>query len=364
MQVGPQIETSRLPFLSQMFGYERAPGDRIRPGFEEIRAVGPVRRPERAPMPRLQIVASEKAPVESVFVDEVEGYAHVWGVPVHPEIGRDGIPAWCGRVVAEERYECFRQLIGTFAVIVEEPLRRRITMITDVLGIRAVFVGSHMGRTVLGSDVWQLRKAGLAGDAVNYDAISSWIAYGYNCTGGSLFQGLRRLPPGAAVVLEDGRSTGIPYARFDERACAAGPEQIAEDLHDRVRATLETLLRNFPRVSLALSGGFDSRYLAALAARCVPRPEIDCGTGDGTRGGGGYPGGAGARPRSAGVSREPFRMGYPYRCLPLHGGRLSDFQIRDRLSRTTVPGDPDGERLHGRLTHERLSRPDRRKARA
>jgi len=186
-------------------------------------------------------------------------------MPSHPEVRPSDIPAWCATVIATEQYTRFREILGTFVIIVDQPRKRRLTFVSDILGIRPFFLGRHSGRLIFGSNVWPIHHAGLTSGKVDYDAVGSWIAFGYSCTGGSFFADLKRLPPGAALVLQDGQATEIPYTQFALDPHTPTTEQAAEYLHDAVSSSLKALVAHHSRLSLSLSGGFDSRYLLALS---------------------------------------------------------------------------------------------------
>jgi hypothetical protein len=157
--------------------------------------------------------------------------SYVWGIPSHPGIKMSDIPDWCSHIVAEECYQRFTELLGTFVVIIDEPNQDRITFVTDIMGVRPIFVSKFNDRLVFGSEVRAIQKAGMVKGSIDYDAVSSWVAYGYNCTGGSLFSDLRRLPPGSAVIFQNGKSTEFPYAEFKAKPKPSTPTQVSEDLH-------------------------------------------------------------------------------------------------------------------------------------
>lgn len=264
--------------MNSVFGYQIQPENRSgNVVFEGARLVG-VFEPNGSVDPQLRIFVSSEAQLKSVYVADIRAYAHIWGIPVHPDIQHSDIPVRCARAVSEKRFDWFKELIGTFVVIVDEPLHHRITFVTDILGVRPMFLGKRRDHIVFGSEVWPLHRAGLTQGKIDYDAVSAWVTYGYNCTQGSLFEDLRRLTPGSAVVLENGRFNELSYADLTTRSDSSSPERIADELHEVVASTLKTLLTNFSPVSLALSGGFDSRYLAALAAMFLPKSSIECAT--------------------------------------------------------------------------------------
>ena len=226
---------------------------------------------------QLRIFAEPNSHLQCSFSQKHKSRSYIWGIPAHPEITTKDIPEWCLNVVHERNYGCFKELIGPFVAIIDEPDRHRITFITDILGVRPMFIGNHNNRVVFGSKVWPIYKAGLSTGAVDYDAVSSWIAYGFNCTNGTLFSDLRRLPPGSVVTLQDGQYTEIPYAEFNTEPQKIEAKQVVEDLHSIVSSTVKILLSNHNKVSFALSGGYDSRYLLALSSS-LTKTSAECYT--------------------------------------------------------------------------------------
>jgi asparagine synthetase B (glutamine-hydrolysing) len=196
---------------------------------------------------------------------------------VHPSIPQTRIAAWCLELVTEQRYAPFRELLGNFVIIVDEPSQRRVTFITDMLGVRPLFMTKAPGRLLFGSEVWPIHRTGLIGGYVNYDAVSAWIAYRYNCTDGSLFGELQKTPSGSATVWQDGQRKTTPYVQWQESSHPLTTDQVAEDLHEIVSSNIKMLLANYSRTTLALSGGYDSRYLLALASSISNEP-IQCVT--------------------------------------------------------------------------------------
>jgi hypothetical protein len=79
------------------------------------------------------------------------------------------------------------------------------------------------------------------------------------------------------VVIKDGEWKEIPYARFEAEGPLPPTDRVAEELHGIVSSTLKVLLGNAPQVTLALSGGYDSRYLLALALS-LSKTAIKCTT--------------------------------------------------------------------------------------
>lgn len=264
--------------MKQVFGYQILPGERSATNIL-LDGTTPVFTPAPSDWMagQLRIFAPSQSHLKTFSSHEQKSYTYVWGSPVHSEIAISDIPQWCSKVAADKRYELFRELVGTFVVIIDEPCQHRITFVTDILGVRPMFFGKHKGRLVFGSDVWQMYKKGLISGKINYDAVSSLVAYGFNCTGGSLFSDLNRLPPGSAVIFQEGQYTETSYTKFYPNSETPTAEKISKDIHDIVSSTVKTLLANHHQLSLSLSGGFDSRYLLALILS-LGTASVDCAT--------------------------------------------------------------------------------------
>jgi hypothetical protein len=126
--------------VNQVFGYQILPA-RICSNdivFDDTQLVLPSTSFNKNPG-QVKIFAQPHSHLQSSFSQKYKAYSYVWGIPAHPEIATKDIPEWCASVVAEKRYDSFKELIGTFVVIIDEPEQSRITFITDILGLRPMF---------------------------------------------------------------------------------------------------------------------------------------------------------------------------------------------------------------------------------
>lgn len=262
--------------MNPIFGRQLLPEDTDRSSFA-LDGTSPVEIPcaGDGESPQVQVLSCPGATLHISFSLRSKSWIYIWGIVAHSEIPKTDIPEWCAKVAAEEHYDLFKELLGSFVIIIDEPVKKRISFVSDVLGVRPFFFCNRNGCLTFGSNVWPMYQAGLVSGRVDYDAVSSWVAYGYNCTNGSLFSDLKRLPPGTVVVLKDGKHKEIPYAHFGGETSLQSADNMADDLHKIVSSTLSALLANVPRATLALSGGYDSRYLLALAIS-LSKSDIQC----------------------------------------------------------------------------------------
>jgi hypothetical protein len=201
--------------------------------------------------------------------DEATGCcAYLWGLAAHPEVSKADLLPWIVRtLLVDGDVKELTNLVGHFLFILDDRRAGRVHFITDIFAMRPAFVGQRDGRLVLGSDVWALHEAGLSGGEVDYESVGAFIYHVYDCTGGTVFKGLRRLPHSSVVTWERGHFKSTSYLDYKIGNTEVPREEMAERVHQCVSRDFDALMEGVDDVTLALSGGFDSRYLAALAVR-------------------------------------------------------------------------------------------------
>jgi hypothetical protein len=251
---------------NQLFGCASWSGETLRdsikvPGIEPLTAC----RNGHSGQWRLELLCTSKTVILSGSAPEQGAYAYVWGTVAHPEISISQIPAWAAQIVASGRYERLRELLGYFVIIVEEPAKRRVSLVSDILGVRPLFYRLEKNRLIFGSDAWMLRQAGLTSGEIDWDAVSSWIVYGCNFTDRPVFADLQRVEAGSVLIFDEDSQRVIPYVRFPVSDQMLPQQEAAEQVHAILQPVCKAIFSQYPKVNVALSGGYDSRYLLALA---------------------------------------------------------------------------------------------------
>lgn len=201
-----------------------------------------------------------------------DGLLHAWilGSPTHPDVPRERIAQWALNTLESGKTPSFAAVEGIFSAFILDRRQGTLQVVTDVLGLRPLYMRRD------GTDVWLSTRVGSSWDAkafpprANMDAVRSWACFGYNATDGALLQGWRRLPAALHLRLSEDETSESVYHRFD-----LAPSQVdAPELTDRMIAAVERSFRNQTRgingCKLSISGGFDSRLLAAISSRQAP----------------------------------------------------------------------------------------------
>jgi hypothetical protein len=215
----------------------------------------------------LEVVAGAGANVESYFDESCGCCAYRWGIAAHPDVPGSELLKWIVGVVNSGDPSPLCQVVGTFIVLIDDRRNRRVRMVSDVLGLRPWHVGHHQGRLVCGSEVWLIQQAGFDMGGVNYDAVAAWLRMIFDCTEMGLFNHFPPIGYGVVATWEAGRYSESRYFKIEGGLERPPPEEVIEGMHRRISRTFNALTRDLDHVSIALSGGFDSRYLAALAAK-------------------------------------------------------------------------------------------------
>jgi len=214
---------------------------------------------------RLELLGTPRTIVLSGSSPQHNASTYIWGTVAHPDIQMSEIPTWAAQIVAEQRYERLKELLGYFVIVVEEPAKRRLSFVSDILGVRPLFYRLENKRLIFGSDAWLLQHTGLTSGEINWDSVSSWILQGCNYTDKALFTDLRRLDAGSVVIFEEGRQQVIPYVRFRVSDRMLSPQEAAEGIHAIMKPVCKALYSQHRKLNIALSGGYDSRYCLAMA---------------------------------------------------------------------------------------------------
>jgi asparagine synthase (glutamine-hydrolysing) len=160
----------------------------------------------------------------------------------------------------------FGELLPSFAAAVSAP--GAVSVATDYLGFRHVFHGHRDGAGIISTSS---RACALdLGSGLDLDAVAVQSCVGWQLGQRTLFDGVRKLPPGGIATLENGVVTPSTYRR------PAPTERM--DLERSVRAAAEVLrtyltsyLEDHPDAVLQLSGGQDSRVLLSAIPKAQRR---------------------------------------------------------------------------------------------
>ncbi|HKZ05062.1 MAG TPA: asparagine synthase-related protein [Methylomirabilota bacterium] len=170
----------------------------------------------------------------------------------------------------------FETINGRFNLIVHDARARRLLVVNDRCASHPLFYRDGGGRLLFASQVRPLLE--LAGEAPRLDlsSLRQFLVFQTILTEGTFVEGVRTLPPGAALSSEDGRTRvqrywQLRYAEDDGASEAEHAEALAAALRGAIRRGAD----GASGTAVLLSGGLDSRALVA-----VTRPSLAITLGD------------------------------------------------------------------------------------
>jgi asparagine synthase (glutamine-hydrolysing) len=165
----------------------------------------------------------------------------------------------------EEGDGCLRHLEGMFAFALWDRSRRRLLLARDHLGIKPLYYRHDAGRLAFASELKALLLDPTCPREVDPDALALYLTFLYIPSPATIFRGIRKLPPGHALVFEDGRATVSDYwdLPFPRERLGDRREAHAEVLAGLKDSVARHLVSDVP-LGVFLSSGMDSSTVVAL----------------------------------------------------------------------------------------------------
>lgn len=176
-----------------------------------------------------------------------------------------------------------QQLVGMFAIVLWDSLKRELTLARDRIGEKPLYYGWQGGVFLFGSELKALAEHPAWRPELDRDALALYMRYGYIPVPRTIWRGVWKLLPGSIVtVAADAANATSLAATFYWRASdLAGSRVVRRALADHDAADeLETMIRrslagqmiaDVP-VGAFLSGGVDSSAIVALMQSQATRP--------------------------------------------------------------------------------------------
>ncbi|MEZ4426715.1 MAG: asparagine synthase (glutamine-hydrolyzing) [Nannocystaceae bacterium] len=172
---------------------------------------------------------------------------------------------------AEEGLAMLGRLDGIFALALWDAPARRLLLARDGLGVKPLYYSELPGGgLVFASELKALLCCPQLPRTLDKVALHHHLAFLWAPAPRTMLEGVRKLEPGAALVVEDGRVRGrlcfyeLPSPRVTARRPRA---ELAAAVREEVAAAVERQLVSDVPVGAFLSGGLDSSAVVAMMAR-------------------------------------------------------------------------------------------------
>lgn len=169
-----------------------------------------------------------------------------------------------------------KQMRGMFAFAIWDARRRELFLARDRLGIKPLYyVLTDDGALYFASEIKALVAVGAVKPALNLNAFPDYLANHAPSADETLFEGVRRLPPGHTLLWRDGavqieRYWDLSFA--PDGGAARSDDDLVEDYRERFREAVRLRLMSDVPLGMFLSGGIDSAAITAMMSTMVDEP--------------------------------------------------------------------------------------------
>ncbi|MCS6836920.1 MAG: asparagine synthase (glutamine-hydrolyzing) [Anaerolineae bacterium] len=175
----------------------------------------------------------------------------------------------------------FRHLRGMYAFALWDGKARQLLLAVDHIGMKPLYLRESDGLLHFASEVKALLCADGAPRRLHLPLLDSYLSFGFPISEQTLFDGVRRLLPGHALLLSDqGQQLIRHWAYDDPQACYGLSDGLPHDetaligeVERRLRESVALHLRSDVPLGLFLSGGVDSAATLALMSQVVGRVQ-------------------------------------------------------------------------------------------
>jgi asparagine synthase (glutamine-hydrolysing) len=190
------------------------------------------------------------------------------------EVASDDHRRSCADILLEQYLahgaSCARYLDGLFHFLILEPARRMLIVGTDRWALRPLFYSGGTGGVAVAPSARALLPS--AGPPrIDREAAGLLLVFGFVPGDRTLLEGIREIPPGTIFTWKDGASRIASYRDVHFPSTYRNrPERVeVDELSELLSRAVAARFTPAERVTLPLSGGFDSRTLLSF----VPHHE-------------------------------------------------------------------------------------------
>lgn len=165
---------------------------------------------------------------------------------------------------------CVDRLRGMFAFAIWDAPRRQLLLARDRLGVKPLYYLETDGSLIFASEIKSLLQPSDVRVGPDPRGLRRYLTYRYPYGDGTLFKGVRQLPPGHVMTAT---TTGISIRKYWDAPAqhtSQSPAQADEFLRLLDESVKLRMISDVP-IGAFLSGGLDSSAITALMARHTER---------------------------------------------------------------------------------------------
>lgn len=177
-------------------------------------------------------------------------------------------------VHAYEEYgvECVQRLNGMFAFAIWDSRERRLVLARDRLGVKPLYYFCDDQCLVFGSELKAILAHREIPRGIDLEALDTFLTFEYIPAPLSIFRGIKKLPPGHMLILQDGKASIHQYWELRYTRVRGDETELGQALADLVKDAVRMRLISDVPLGALLSGGIDSSTIVCLMSELMDRP--------------------------------------------------------------------------------------------
>jgi asparagine synthase (glutamine-hydrolysing) len=165
------------------------------------------------------------------------------------------------------------RLNGMYGFALWDARRRRLLLGRDRLGIKPIYLWDDGKRLAFASEAKALLTLPGVTAAIDPAGLQSYLALGYVAAPRSIFRGIRKLPPGSLLTIENGRREERRYWHVPSQTeRSLGVEEWTECVRAQLVKSVQMQMVSDVPIGAFLSGGVDSSAVVAHMSSASATP--------------------------------------------------------------------------------------------
>jgi asparagine synthase (glutamine-hydrolysing) len=178
---------------------------------------------------------------------------------------------------------CVSHFHGMFAFAIHDARSRQLFLARDRLGVKPLFYAPIAdGSIIFGSELKALTAHPALRREVDLEAVDDYMAFGYVPDHACIIRGVKKLPAGHMLLLQQGQSLPEPVEYWDidfSKRVKGSQAELSEELLRLMRQGVTSRMVADVPLGAFLSGGVDSSSVVALMAEASRQPVKTCAIG-------------------------------------------------------------------------------------
>jgi len=173
----------------------------------------------------------------------------------------------------ETEYRYAEKINGDFASVLWDSNNKRLLLSRDVVGTKPIYYTFVNGSLFFASEIKSILEYDEIKRELDYEALCHYLSCGATPHSKTLIKQVKKLPPGAVLVVANGEATIKRY--WNLKACVPTKNSwkgFLEDLNMNLKEAVDIRIpQNDEPIAVCLSGGIDSSLVTGLLSNMVER---------------------------------------------------------------------------------------------